>query len=380
MIKGIFTYLTILVVSLYLFFMFNENVPGFMLILETLCFCVAVLYSSLVKKELIISLDKSIHISEKNQSIPIWVSVENESAIFPINYKMYFEMINTLTGEKTKFKISGIAEMESSKKITVPITVNNCGNIIITLKKVKVYDLLMFVSRTKKISEHIEVRIVPQLHLFPLEVTRKTRDFIADADEYSDRESGDDPSEVYQIREYSEEDSIHDIHWKLSAKTDTLLVKDKGKPLGNSVLIWINTFEDKRVYRKRKLFIRNKNKNKTASITSDVLEIAASVSLSLFEEKCPHLVAWYEPGNERVKKKKVNKEIHIYELLNYLTLITTCHDEEKQHVMYNEILRRESFSTIVEIRINGEVFVNGEKINIPRNRTNIEWDKLIFTV
>ena len=50
---------------------------------------------------------------------------------------------------------------------------------------------------------------------------------------------GDDPSEIYQVREYRERDSLKDIHWKLSAREEELMVKERGFPLGCVVLIKI---------------------------------------------------------------------------------------------------------------------------------------------
>ena len=46
--------------------------------------------------------------------------------------------------------------------------------------------------------------------------------------------------------------------------------------------------------------------------------MAASVSLSLIEQKCVHMVAWYEEKNDRIIRKRVENEENIYELLNRL--------------------------------------------------------------
>ena len=37
---------------------------------------------------------------------------------------------------------------------------------------------------------------------------------------------GNDPSEIFDIREYVPGDDIRSIHWKLSSKTDTLILKE----------------------------------------------------------------------------------------------------------------------------------------------------------
>lgn len=54
---------------------------------------------------------------------------------------------------------------------------------------------------------------------------------------------GDDPSEIYQVREYRREDSLKDIHWKLTAAKEELVAKERAFPLGCAVLIWFDIRE-----------------------------------------------------------------------------------------------------------------------------------------
>lgn len=235
-----------------------------------------------------------------------------------------------------------------------------------------VYDLLCLLNSSKKVKQVQQVGILPECHLIPLEITRKTREFIADADEYSDRESGDDPSEIYQIREYREKDSIHDIHWKLSAKSDDILVKEHGRPLGEAVLIWLDLNEDELSGRKRKHKIKN--------VPVNMLELVASLSYSLSEEKCVHMVAWYEPENQQIRKKRISKEEHIYELLNRIMFVKLNQNIEEAKCRYEEAFRGEDFSTVVILKTDGTVSIGEETIMIPVENKEIVWDKLYFTL
>ena len=140
----------------------------------------------------------------------------------------------------------------------------------------EVLDWFGIFSLKKKVEEKENILIYPELKLVNVEVKQSTRKFITEADYYSTYESGDDPLETYQIREYREQDSIHDIHWKLSAKNDKLLVKERGKPEGCAVLIWVD-------------FCGN-SKDKKSIIES--IEIATDISFSLLQEKCNNVVSW----------------------------------------------------------------------------------------
>lgn len=214
-----------------------------------------------------------------------------------------------------------------------------------------------------------QIGVLPECHLLMVEITRRTREFIADAEEYSDRESGDDPSEIYQIREYRDKDSLHDVHWKLSAKAEELLVKEHGRPLGAAVLIWLN-LED----------VKKARKKKTDVVPANLLELVASLSFSLLEESCVHMVAWYELENHLIRKKRISKEEHIYELLNRLLYVKTCRDKEDMRGQYDEAFRGEAFSTIVEICTDGSVSVGEETFHVSMQENKVKWDELYFSV
>ncbi len=62
-----------------------------------------------------------------------------------------------------------------------------------------------------------------------------------DSDEYSMRKAGYDPSETFAIREYQPGDRIRQIHWKLTEKFDSLMVRDYGLPIQNTVLLLLET-------------------------------------------------------------------------------------------------------------------------------------------
>ena len=59
----------------------------------------------------------------------------------------------------------------------------------------------------------------------------------ADSEQYSQSKPGSDPSETFAIREYVPGDPIRQIHWKLSQKTDTLMLRELGLPVVSQTLL-----------------------------------------------------------------------------------------------------------------------------------------------
>lgn len=364
MIKQIVVYLAVFFTTLFCFFLYNDEILAIMLAAEVLYLAAAILWLQYLKGRIDVSLESVLPIAEKNQEIPVTLVIRNCSRISAVHVKMLVQAENQFTKERQKFYQTVRAGSEKTERVTIILKSKNCGMIDISVKSYWIYDMLFILKEKKNKKEVQRVGILPECHLLPVEITKKTREFIADAEEYSDRESGDDPAEIYQIREYREKDSLHDIHWKLSAKADELLVKEHGRPLGSVVLIWLNM----RVSKKKK-----------KNIPAVILETAASLSMSLLEAECVHMVAWYEPENHKIQKKRVSKEEHIYELMNRLLYLSPY--QENIESEYEDAFKSISFSTVVEFQADGTIVVNEEetmKISLQEGKT--DWKNLYFIV
>lgn len=119
---------------------------------------------------------------------------------------------------------------------------------------------------------------------------------------YSLSESGNDPSETIGLKEYSLGDDIRRIHWKLSAKTNQVFLKELGLPVDNRLMI----LSDKSVDSIEK--------------ANALVELTMSVSESLLKEKITHSVGWYSSKNEIFKSVPVTNEDDYYlMMLDYLS-------------------------------------------------------------
>lgn len=342
--KQIIVYIMVFCLTLYCFFLYDDVILTILLIMEAVYLLILFTWLIYINNRINVSMDSVIPIADKNQKIPITFTLQNHSEIFSAHVRVLLQIENSFTGERKRISKSGSVKKNGIETLTFILEAQSCGNLTVSMKEYWIYDILSIFKIRRRKTEIQQIGILPECHLIPVEVTRKTREFIADADEYSDRESGDDPSEIYQIRAYREKDSLHDVHWKLSAKADELLVKEHGRPLGCVVLIWLNLQVNKKI---KKIFL------------AEILEVAASLSMSLLEQKCVHMVAWYEEENQKIQKKRISKEEHIYELLSRL-LYTTAYQENVER-QFEEAFRGMEFSTTVEIRADGKVFVNQEE-------------------
>ena len=64
-----------------------------------------------------------------------------------------------------------------------------------------------------------------------------------ESDLYSTQKPGSDPSETFGLREYMPGDSLHSVHWKLSAKSGQWMVRQCSAPLSHSIVLLIEFFK-----------------------------------------------------------------------------------------------------------------------------------------
>lgn len=364
MIKRLIEYIILILLTIILFFLYDDEIVGMMLVMEIVYLPVSVIYINLCKLFVNVQMKNLQPVVEKNEKCSILFETSSKAFIPSVNIVLNIAVKNRFTGKSKKIKLRGKTNGKNKNEIYYDVEFNQFGSVIISFDSYEVLDWFGIFSLKKKVEEKENILIYPELKLVNVEVKQSTRKFITEADYYSTYESGDDPLETYQIREYREQDSIHDIHWKLSAKNDKLLVKERGKPEGCAVLIWVD-------------FCGN-SKDKKSIIES--IEIATDISFSLLQEKCNNVVSWYDGQRLKTVNFKITSLENLYQMLNEI-LITDVHKlQEENSYALNDKLEKENYSTVIEMKSNGIIKINDSELRITKNKNKIQWKKLYFEV
>lgn len=337
-------YTAVLLLAVYLYFMYDETAISGILVLMVLYPVCAWLFLLMVRKKISAGLDRVPPMGEKGKCIRAGVTVRNASRTAAVRCEVEISVRNRISGRKIKRRYQGILPPGREETFWCESESDFCGNMEIELESVRICDLLGIFYIKRAVHSRASVKIMPEFRLMPLEITRAAREFRTDSDEYSGEKRGDDPSELFQVREYHVQDSIRDIHWKLSAKEEELMVKEHALPLGCAVLVWIDLSE----------------KETSASGFSKLLETAASLSVTLAEQKCIHLAAWYEEKNERIGMKRVKDEKTAWELVWQLTEQEPYRDPVRKQVCFEDTFRGHEFASTVTIDGQGVLRKNGQ--------------------
>ncbi|MCI9153071.1 DUF58 domain-containing protein [Lachnospiraceae bacterium] len=359
MITRIIGYLLVFFISAYLFFMYDGNIWTGFLILELLYPVSSCLFLWYMGRQVTVRFGRFPAMAEREKRFSGVLVIKNQSRIWSVKYRLCAQVRNHFSRQPVlRMRKGGFRKSSSHRikyapselfpaeeqRLEIELDSRYAGTVEYQLDALVLYDLLGIFCRRVLLKKQRTIGIMPPFELMPLEITRRTREFLAEADEYSTEKKGDDPSEVYQIREYRPPDSIHSIHWKLSAKEDHLMVKEHGFPMGCVVLLWI----------------RLPLADTDSKSFNRLLEQAASLSVTLLEEKCIHMAAWFEEKSGRVIKWRVSTAESVYEWIWRLLSTEPFQDEELEKTCREDAFRGINFSSTVELNADGTLTVNGE--------------------
>lgn len=161
------------------------------------------------------------------EKIDAVVQIGNPSFGMTLRAKIHLAAGNTFYGEQGEFMLSTAIPAKQKKNIDLPLCPDLCGEVVLEVKSIEIWDLLGLVCWNKKTDVQTSFLVLPKR----LGSEDADQIYPQISDGFSENESGSkrgqDYSEVSGVREYAQGDRVKDIHWKLSAKRDVLLVKER---------------------------------------------------------------------------------------------------------------------------------------------------------
>ncbi len=235
---------------------------------------------------------------EKPARASITLSVENGNRILPVTKgiaQVRYE--NLFSGEKGKMKVRFSVDSGRKRDRRIPVVMQNCGNVAIKVEKVRIYDYLnIFAWTVGKNFETQNVLVLPPLREMYLDRDGWYNETEEDSDRFSLYKKGDDPSEIFNVREFADGDKIQTIHWKLSGKTGSLMVKEGSLPLTKVINIFVD------------LCVVGENAEQRHKNSNLLVQGIYSVSMYMIENAIPQKYIWYDRENEVIQERIVEHE------------------------------------------------------------------------
>jgi len=269
--------------------------------------CPLVLFAVLTYIYMRLSIETAsvVHVVNKGEAIPISVQIHNPT-VFPVEFisitvRFRNSFSANLKENRQVFYVS--VDSRSATNATFNLKSEYAGYVIISISNVRVFDYLKIFSLKKKIPGEIKVAVLPNYYEQTEDLLKDRLKMQFESDYYSDTKSGDDPSEVFAIREYREGDRPQRIHWKLSLKQDQLMIKEFSEPLNCSVVIMID------------MGISGYGE---PDIIDSLLECALSLSYSFMMKGQIHYFAWYDSIQGSARRIRIASEKDFFEAIDGL--------------------------------------------------------------
>ena len=161
----------------------------------------------------------------------------------------------------------------TSETVSLNFLPKHCGSISVSIKSVRLRDLMGLTSVRKKIGFSTQITVLPAV--LPISAAVESNYvYSAESNVFSREKPGDDPSEIFMLREYRDGDRHNLIHWKLSGRSENFIVRELSKPVGSRLLIAADT-----------------GSCRSAEGADRVLDAAFSLSCSLAERGVAHTIA-----------------------------------------------------------------------------------------
>ena len=226
---------------------------------------------------------------------------------------------NFFSGESGKMKVRFSVDNGKRRSRRIVVVMKHCGNVSICVDKVKIYDYLnIFAAKVGKNYEVQDVLVMPPLTEVYLGKTRWYNETNEDSDRFSLYKKGDDPSEIFDIRDFKDGDRFQQIHWKLSSKTGHYMVKEGSLPLAKAVHIFID--------------LSAKDPNEADLLIQGVY----SVAMEFLSQGVPQHFIWYDNVNELIQEQLIEQEEELFWMFEDLFQCHTTKDPQELLKAYIE--------------------------------------------
>lgn len=159
----------------------------------------------------------------------------------PIHYvSMVLQYSHSIMGEKDAFLLQLPGMGRTPQTISLPCSVSCCGKISFRVAELRIYDPLSLFSFSVPCKDTFSLLILPPndvplpLNSMPDTIASETSDC------FSQYQKGDDSSEIFSVDAYVNGDALSHVHWKLTAKSDEMMIKQFSLPLPDELVLFVD--------------------------------------------------------------------------------------------------------------------------------------------
>jgi uncharacterized protein (DUF58 family) len=275
----------------------------------------------------------------------VGLRVENPGKIYLPRVRVKIQVENAANGRKQWVKAEGKVSAEGSTELSGRLKEPEFGMWKAHCRAVHCYEWTNFLHLCAKVQDERQVMVFPAVYEINLKVGMRTRLFLSDGEQYDPHVSGDDPSEVFKLREYRKGDRLNRIHWKLSAKSDNLIVAELSMPVGCNVVIFLDGQPSAMSKKESRAY----------------WEIVHSISQELLAQECAHYLVWRDSQFKELLCRKAVRNVE--DLLDFWCEISPVRMEKGASAEeYKSIFPGEAYASWIVLNHNLALSCNGKPV------------------
>lgn len=192
--------------------------------------------------------------------------------------ELVFNCENLLLAKTRTLTVSLAPSVARREKYLLPLKTDRCGHIVLGLSNIWATDVMgLAKARVRHEKPSVTYTVYPQISEISV-VTEKSSLANISGSTYDRTRKGQDRTEVFDIRDYRNGDSLKSVHWKLSARFNDLLVREPSRPAEHNIILLC----DAHAYQI--------DDTQRAEVLNATLAVLASVSLALVRQGIEHTV------------------------------------------------------------------------------------------
>ncbi|MGN0630022.1 MAG: DUF58 domain-containing protein [Ruminococcus sp.] len=198
--------------------------------------------------------------------------------------------------DKIPVSVSFPIPAKNTTTVQFNISVPHCGLNNITLKHLQLTDYIRLFSQKAHYNAETSVFVFPSAVDLNYTLNIPCSPSDEESNIYSKLRPGDDPSEVYRIREYRPGDMPKRIHWKLSSRTDTTWIKEYSLPISQRAAILLDY---------------SYLNSSSVDLMDIALDAAYSLARALVKQEIPTTIYWISSQSDKIIWNDVNSDADI---------------------------------------------------------------------
>lgn len=282
-------YLAVLLGALIFFFCFNGYLSLYMLIVVFLFPFAVFLLSLPGMLGARLELAAGAPAARKGQSVSLRLWIGSRFPVVSGRAMVTLTVRNTLTGEAQEERFA-FTPCRGKQAIAHQLSSPSCGQVICSLSKGWVWDYLGLFALPLRLPDPVPVLFYPSL--WDAALSQRAAAIDNEGDGYSQARSGDDPSELFSLRDFREGDRISRIHWKLSEKTGDTIVKEFGQPVADHTFFLVEL-------------------NGTGGEADALLDLFATLSAFLCRQDAAHRVGFWNKDRFELREILAPEDLNL---------------------------------------------------------------------